>query len=65
MNNNDVQLDANEQYRIGFGGGAMILECKRCKRDISSGEVPFPGTEEQQAPIREKFEKIKKVHKCL
>ena len=65
MNTNDIILNSEDQFRIGFGGGSLFLECKKCGKDISSGEVPFPGTNEQQAPVREKFEQIKKVHKCL
>jgi hypothetical protein len=64
MNQFDLTLNKDKDFTIGFGGGSMILTCNKCNKDISSGEVGFPGTKEQQAPIREKFEKIKKVHKC-
>ena len=64
MIKNDIVLDKDKDFRIGFGGGCMILCCNKCKRDISAKEIDFPGTKEQQEPIRKMFEEKKKEHQC-
>lgn len=64
MNSNDILLSKDNEFSVGFGGGCMILTCNKCNKDISAQEIGFPGTKEQQLPIIEKFEKIKKVHIC-
>ncbi len=64
MTNNDITLNKIDDFKIGFGGGCMILECLKCGKDISIKEVAFPGTKEQQKPILEYFKKIKQIHKC-
>lgn len=64
MNTNDIKLKTDKDFSVGFGGGAMILECKKCKRDIAHKEIDFPGTKEQQIPIIAYFEDVKKKHIC-
>jgi len=64
MINNDIILSKEKDFTIGFGGGAMILQCNKCKKDIYAKDIDFPGTKEQQVPIRKIFEEKKRSHKC-
>ena len=64
MNSFDILLNNEEHFRIGFGGGCLILECKKCKKDIGAEEVDFPGSQEQQKEPRAKLEIKKQNHKC-
>ena len=64
MNNQDIKLAESEGFAIGFGGGAMFIECKKCGKHVGFEEIPFPGTKEQQEEIKPRLFKKAETHKC-
>lgn len=59
-------MNKTKQITMHFGGGCLFLKCRKCRKDIGSKEVDFPGTPKQQKKPREELEVIKKEHlaKC-
>ncbi len=47
---------------LHFSGGSLYLKCSKCRKEIASYELDFPGTPEQQKIPREKLEEIKINH---
>jgi hypothetical protein len=64
MSRNDIKLNEDSDWVFSYGGGCIILTCKKCKKDVGAEEVSFPGTKEQQAEPRSKLEQKKHEHKC-
>ena len=65
MNYNDIKINEDRDFVISFGGGCLILTCKKCGKDIGAEEVGFPGTSEQQQKPRGILEIKKQNHQCI